>query len=466
MLCRHATASLLQALPLSRGGVCLALVGAALALLPSPAAEAASVRVKTPRPGATVRGPIPFAVAAAGRPRSVTFYVDGRRRWKDGKAPFRLRRWQRRKLAQLSAGPHRLSALVRYRHRRSRRISIVVRVAPRAAAATDRTAPRVSWKAPLTGQTVRGVLADARCEVAASDDRGIKDIRFYVDGRHFDTEGRAPYNCRLDTATLTTGSHTIRAVAADAAGNRTAASVTVNVDNRTTTSTTAPTSPITTSTDAFRPLWNGNFETGDITQWGGVQRVATDRVTVTGSHRVEGSYAARFEVRPGDNIGDTAPRAELVKSTYEPEGSERWYRWWTYWSADFPTNYPNSFITFTQWRALDESRTYGNFMQWGDRIELRRGGTHWSTPLVKGVWHKFVYHVKWSPDPAVGFIELYYDGKLVLPKKHMATMAGTPGNGVVNYLKQGLYKSDEIPTGVLYHDGMAMGDSLAAVGGP
>lgn len=208
--------------------------------------------------------------------------------------------------------------------------------------------------------------------------------------------------------------------------------------------------------------WHGDFETGNLSQWEVVQEVAPDRITVTHDPVRQGNYAARFEVRPGDNIGDTPPRAELATDLHEKEGEERYYRWYTYFDPSFPTEYPNSFITFTQWRAKDESGAYTSFMVWGDQIELRREGTKWSAPLTKGVWHKFVYHVKWSPDPNVGFIELYYDGQLVLPKTYVRTMAGTPGHAIGNYVKEGLYKSEEIPTGVLYQDGFVAETSFAA----
>jgi hypothetical protein len=212
-------------------------------------------------------------------------------------------------------------------------------------------------------------------------------------------------------------------------------------------------------------LWAGDFETGSVSQWPIVQRVASDRIQIAQDPTRQGNYAARFEVRPGDNIGNTAPRAELAAELHEQEGDERYYRWFTLFDQSFPTEFENSFVTFTQWRSTNESGAYTSFMVWGDEIELRCDGTRWEAPLVKGVWHEFIYHVKWSADPNVGFIELWYDGQLVMPKVYVETMDGAPGSGVENYVKQGLYKSDEIPTGVVYHDGFVSGTSLAAVQG-
>lgn len=228
-------------------------------------------------------------------------------------------------------------------------------------------------------------------------------------------------------------------------------------------SSSEPATTTTTTTPTGSIFWHGDYETGDLSQWEMIQRVAADRITVTQDPVRQGNYAARFEVRPTDNIGNTSPRAEVAADLGEREGEERYYRWYTYFEPSFPTNYPESFITFTQWRADDESGSYSSFMVWGDQIELRREGTRWATTLTKGIWHKFVYHVKWSPDPNVGFIELWYDNQLVLPLTHVRTMAGSPGAAVGNYVKQGLYKSEEIPTGVLYQDGLVSGTSFEAV---
>lgn len=211
--------------------------------------------------------------------------------------------------------------------------------------------------------------------------------------------------------------------------------------------------------------WRGDFETGDFSQWEMVQRVADDKIKVVEDPTRQGRYAARFEVGPHDNIGDTDPRAELARALGEREGEDRYYRWFTYFDEDFPTEYEDDFVTFTQWRALDESDDLTSFMIWGDEIELRQEGTRWSTPLVKGVWHEFIYHVKWSPDPGVGFVELWYDGDHVLPPVHVRTMQGSPGSAVGNYVKQGLYHEEGMPTGVVYHDGFAAGASLNAVKG-
>jgi hypothetical protein len=333
--------------------------------------------------------------------------------------------------------------------------------------------------APLELDVVEPRAANAGVAVEVSGARGARSVALYVDGDLRKRDRSWPWRLgprggiRLDA-----GKHRL-AVAARFRGGTQVRRRTVLVGSRHLGSSKrrdgsigvspnrrvksprepepiVPTGPV---------LWQGDFETGDVSQWEMIQRVASDRITITQDPKRQGNYAARFEVRPGDNIGDTAPRAELAAFLGEQEGEERYYRWFTYFDPNFPTEYEDEFVTITQWRAVDESSDWGAFMVWGDEIALRRDGTRWSTELTKGVWHEFVYHVKWSPDPDVGFIELWYDGELVLPKFHIETMSGTPGNGVENYVKQGLYKADEIPTGVVYHDGFVSGTSLEAVKG-
>jgi hypothetical protein len=214
----------------------------------------------------------------------------------------------------------------------------------------------------------------------------------------------------------------------------------------------APEDPPPPPPPAADATFRGDFATGDLSQWEVAQTVSDDRIQVVPAPGRRKGVAARFTVTPADSIGGTDPRAELAADLDEPEGSERWYRWSTFVPEDFPTTFPDAFVTFTQWRAKDESDSYGNFMIWGDELQLRLEGVHWRAPLVKGRWHDFVYHVRWSGSPQVGFIELWFDGDHVLPRKPMATMRP----GVRNYIKQGLYKSREIPSATIFHAGLTV----------
>jgi hypothetical protein len=200
-------------------------------------------------------------------------------------------------------------------------------------------------------------------------------------------------------------------------------------------------------------LFNVDYAGLGLRAFDGIQEVAKDRIQIVPAPGDRaGQQAIQFDVGPRDTIGKTSPRAELVKLTRESEGTERWYRWSTFFPTDFPTSNPNAFVTWTQWRASDESDSYSNFMLWGNELQLRLNGIHWREPLVKGVWHDIVYHVKWSSNPDVGFIELWFDGRHVLPPKSMRTLKA----GTTNYFKQGLYHSRALPAARLYHTGLTI----------
>ena len=211
-------------------------------------------------------------------------------------------------------------------------------------------------------------------------------------------------------------------------------------------------------------VWRGDFETDDVSQWSKIDGLAS-RLTVVQSPVRQGSYALRVELRSGD-VSNNGTRNELVRDVPETEGMDRYYAWSTMFDASYPI--ANTWQVFTQWH---HSGCCGSppleFDVDGETLSLARNppsnsGTVaiWSTPLVRGVWHDFVLHAIWSSDPDLGFIELWYDGQKVIAGKAVQTLFP----GMVNYLKQGLYRDASItPVGVVYHDGMTMGTTLADV---
>ena len=210
-------------------------------------------------------------------------------------------------------------------------------------------------------------------------------------------------------------------------------------------------------------VWRGDFETGNLGQWTSSQEVTPDRMQVVTSPVRQGKYALRVEVRQGDDpINASGDRAELVWAPVEKEGNDRYYAWSTLWAQDYPSI--KTWQAFTQWHQTGDTGTpplemYVN----GETMYLAIGANEtvvWTHPLERGAWHDFVLHVKWSSDPGVGFVELWYDGKQVLGKTTGETMY--PGQD--NILKQGLYRNDTISqVGVLYHDGMTVATSLEDV---
>ncbi len=96
------------------------------------------------------------------------------------------------------------------------------------AALPDTMPPAVSITAPTAGATVAGT---ATVSASASDNVGVVGVQFKLDGANLGAELTvAPYTLSWNTATVTNGTHTLKAVARDAAGNTaTSSSVTVTV---------------------------------------------------------------------------------------------------------------------------------------------------------------------------------------------------------------------------------------------
>ncbi|MGH8528016.1 MAG: Ig-like domain-containing protein, partial [Gammaproteobacteria bacterium] len=113
----------------------------------------------------------------------------------------------------------------------------------------DTQAPTVTMTAPANGTTVSG--SSVTVSANASDNVGVSAVQFKLDGANLGAEDTSsPYSISWNTTTATNGSHTLTAVARDAAGNTTtSAGVSVTVPDATspTVSITAPADGATVS---------------------------------------------------------------------------------------------------------------------------------------------------------------------------------------------------------------------------
>jgi O-glycosyl hydrolase len=102
----------------------------------------------------------------------------------------------------------------------------------------DTTSPAVSITAPATGVTISGTTT---ISANATDDVAVAGVQFKLDGANLQSEvTSSPYSINWNTFGVANGSHTLSAVARDAAGNSTTSStITVTVSNAV--DTTAPT---------------------------------------------------------------------------------------------------------------------------------------------------------------------------------------------------------------------------------
>jgi hypothetical protein len=204
--------------------------------------------------------------------------------------------------------------------------------------------------------------------------------------------------------------------------------------------------------------WNGDFSTGDLSQWTRLQAADPDRfVLATPPIAAPGARAAaRVTVQPGDWVS-SGNRSQLVHSQEAREGSEHCYRWLQLLPQDFASVGETQTLLSLN-RYDDVAAPPVTFRTQGEEVQLLvHGVVVWRGPLRRAIWESFTLQIKYSETDA-GHVAFHRDDRLVLP----ALAARTHTR---NYLKFGLYRSGSLasPTTV-YLAGMRQGCSLQAVG--
>ncbi len=252
--------------------------------------QAPAVALTAPASGATISGTTTLSADASDNIGvvGVQFRVDGTNVGaEDTSAPYSLG-WSSLTVAN---GTHSLTAVARDAAGNTT-VSAARSVTVSNGGGGDTQAPSVSVTSPTAGSTVSGYV---RISASASDNVGVVGVQFRVDGVNVgDEDTSSPYRRSWDASTATTGTHSLVAVARDAAGNTsTSAPVSVIVNNG---DTTAPTVSFTSPS-------SGATVSGTVT----VSASASDDVGVVG---------VQFKL-DGNNLGseDTSSPYSISWST-------------------------------------------------------------------------------------------------------------------------------------------------------
>lgn len=165
-------------------------------------------------------------------------------------------------------------------------------------------------------------------------------------------------------------------------------------------------------------LWKGDFETGNLSQWS--FKFLEKQLKVVGSPVRDGKFALELAAV---NNGD---RVEVQNgSASATNGTERYYAW----SVMAPKALgPNEHQT----GYFESKNSYNQIMVFVIKgadvsLDTRFPGSQrrWTAKgkFTPGVWHDFVFHVKWSQDAAVGLIELWFDGQKAFDPIQLPTLA-------------------------------------------
>ena len=179
-----------------------------------------TVTLTSPAEGATVSGQVQLQANASDDHgvTQVDFRVDGTSIGTDATAPYSVP-WTTTSVAD---GPHTVTAIA---------TDTIGQTASDANGVTVDNLdgpPNVTVTAPTEGATVAGQV---QIQANASDDKGVTQVEFRVDGTSLGTDTTAPYSMAWNTTGVGGGAHTVEAVATDTIGQTGADSNAVTVDN-------------------------------------------------------------------------------------------------------------------------------------------------------------------------------------------------------------------------------------------
>jgi len=188
----------------------------------TPDSTAPTVNLVSPTGGASIRGTVTI-IANANDNIGVTgvqFQLDSANLGvEDTSSPFQVS-WD---TTQALNGSHTLSAIAHDAAGNSTTSAAVILM-------VDNSAPTVSITSLAGGSTISGTI---NITATAEDNLGVVGVQFRLDGSPLGAEDISPlYSISWNSATVLNGSHTLTAVARDAAGNQTvSASVPITVLN-------------------------------------------------------------------------------------------------------------------------------------------------------------------------------------------------------------------------------------------
>ncbi|AGP34737.1 polysaccharide lyase [Sorangium cellulosum] len=214
------------------------------------------------------------------------------------------------------------------------------------------------------------------------------------------------------------------------------------------------------------PVWTGDFETGDLSQWN--TSLNGEHISVVTSPVLQGTRAGQIQltndaVWPGNGI-------KRVELNHKPaagrtaEGAQTYFAWSFYLpealAADPPTQigYWESDGSYNQVMSFE---VVGQNISFATRKPANK--VHWQAngAVTPGVWHRIALHVKWSTNPSQGSVDVWFDGEQVVTAGQAQTLA----DGNPHFTQLGLLRnpSEFTDSPILILDDAVEGDTLEDV---
>jgi hypothetical protein len=177
----------------------------------------------------------------------------------------------------------------------------------------------------------------------------------------------------------------------------------------------------------------------------------------------EGHQAARVEIRAADLWPNGLNRVELQ---YKPppatlaEGQRSCFAWSfflpaTLSDARHQLGYWESYPSYKQLMSVEVRAQAISFVT---RLPSER--VHWTAPaaVTPKVWHRIGMCTRWSTDPAVGAVDVWFDGRQVVEHGAARTLWDNP-----NFVQVGILRDVPADTELMFVDDALEGASSEAV---
>jgi hypothetical protein len=220
-------------------------------------------------------------------------------------------------------------------------------------------------------------------------------------------------------------------------------------------------------------VWTGDFETGDLSQFNYVlngQVGGNTYASATNDVVLQGRWAAYIELHD-DAVWPNGLRRVELQHLPDPARTAAGATTCLGWSFHLPEALPQDpGHTLGYWESQNSYQQMMAFNTNGQSIRFitqqPNYTEHWSADgvLTPGVWHRIAMCVLWSEDPAVGSVDVWFDGEQVVT----AAAAKTLADGNPHFAQLGLLRGDIDYGGVvvIHIDDVLEGDAIEDVDPP
>lgn len=217
-------------------------------------------------------------------------------------------------------------------------------------------------------------------------------------------------------------------------------------------------------------VWVGDFETGDLSQWGFVLNGEVGGMAYAFAQQrtvAEGTFAGRLELHNDAVWPNGLKRVELQHRPADArtaEGATTWFAWSFYLPEALPED-PSQQIGY--WESNNTFQQVMAFQVEGENIAFytRRPNNveQWQADgvVTAGQWHRIAMGVTWSTNPGMGAVDVWFDGMQVVDQGPAQTLADDNPHFVQLGLLRGAIEFQDLP--IIIVDDAVEGDSLQDV---